>query len=162
MAGSAASKQDLEARIARLRLAGPSRQLAFALRDLGELSRKFHDPATALAAYQEAVGLLRADARDLKLAHTVRHLGDVHLDARRASEAELCYVEALAIYRSHPDPDPLDFANAIRVMAILREQQGEKAVALALWREAGTLYQRCGVTLGVDESRRRADKLSPF
>ena len=161
MAGSAASKEDLEARIARLRLDGRSGQLAFALRDLGELCRKLHDPAAALAAYREAVGLLRAHARDLKLAHTVRHLGDVHMDAGRASEAEPCYVEALAIYRSHPDPDPLDLANAIRGMAILREQQGGNAVALELWREAATLYQRCGVTAGVEESRRCGDKLSP-
>ena len=48
------------------------------------------------------------------LAHTVRHLGDVHHDAGDAALAEACYVEALSLYRSHGQDRPLDHANAVR------------------------------------------------
>jgi len=50
----------------------------------------------------------------LLLAHTVRHLGDLHRDADRLSEADRCYSEALSLYPTSASPRHLDFANALR------------------------------------------------
>ena len=61
-----------------------------------------------------AVAGLRKVDDPLKLAHTVRHLGDAYYYAGRASLAEPCYVEALSIHRRCEQRRPLDLANAIR------------------------------------------------
>ena len=81
----------------------------------------------ALHLYEEAVALCRLDNDPLQLAHTVRHLGDVHHDAGRLDRAEHCYREALAWYRAHPNTPPLDLANTLRPLAILEERLGRTA-----------------------------------
>jgi tetratricopeptide (TPR) repeat protein len=107
-------------------------RLAPALRDLGELERKLHEPARAREHYEEAVKLLRSQGDLLRLAHTVRHLGDVYHDAGEAGLAASCYREALELYRSRNDVPRLDLANAIRSMAVLHEGVGASEEAQAL------------------------------
>jgi tetratricopeptide (TPR) repeat protein len=114
-------------------------QLAGALRSLGELERKLRDGESARAHYEESVAILRNCPDRLKLAHTVRHLGDVHHDASRTDLAGPCYDEALTLYRGHPSPPPLDLANAIRNMAVLKQETGDRQQAIALWSEAREL-----------------------
>ena len=121
-------------------------------RDLGRLD-------VALRLYREAVPLCRRGDDPLALAHTVRHLGDVLRETGDLREAERCYAEALALYRAHPAPRALDFANAVRPMAILRETLGERDAARALWREARDLYRKAGVEAGVAESSARLGRL---
>ena len=70
------------------------------------------------------------------MAHTIRHQGDVHMEAARPALTAPLYREALGLYRANPDPPALDFANAIRSLAILEGQTGAPADAIALWREA--------------------------
>ena len=53
--------------------------------------------------YEEAVAICREESDPLTLAHTVRHLGDVHQDAGRVELAEPCYDEALVVYRSQEE-----------------------------------------------------------
>ena len=132
------------------------------LRELGEFSRKRREPAAALAAYEEAVALLRslADTDTLNLAHTLRHLGDVHMEAARPVLAAPHYYDALAMYRAHPDPPPLDLANALRSLAILESQTGAASDAISLWREAGELYALTGISAGVAECERRVQALT--
>jgi hypothetical protein len=72
-----------------------------------------------------AVAKSRKVGDPLRLAHAVRHLGDAYYYARRAERAEPCYVEALSIYRGHEHARPLDFANAIRSFAVLKDENGE-------------------------------------
>jgi hypothetical protein len=93
------------------------------------------------------------------LAHTVRHVGDIHQDAGHAELAEPCYVEALAIYRNHEQTDPLDLANAIRPLAVLRDDAGELQEAKRLWAEVRDLYAAANVMEGVAESLRRLARL---
>lgn len=81
----------------------------------------------------------------------MRHLGDLHHDAGRTGLAEPCYHEALALYRGHPHTPPLELANAIRSLAILKGDAGETAMARRLWQEAHDLYIAVGVTPGVAE-----------
>jgi hypothetical protein len=69
--------------------------------------------------------------------------------------AEPCYHEALTIYRAHKETPPLDLANAIRGLALLKSNAGEVEEARALWAEARDLYAAVNVEAGVKESSRR-------
>lgn len=109
--------------------------------------------------YEEAVAICRDEGDPLALAHTVRHLGDMHQDAGRVELAEPCYHEALALYRSHKKPPPLDLANAIRPLAILKDAAGEAEEAKRLWEEARDLYAAVDVQEGVAESAARLARL---
>ena len=99
-----------------------------------------------------AVASLRKVDDPLRLAHTVRHLGDAYYYAGRASQAEPCYVEALSIYRRHEQRRPLDLANAIRSFAVLKDEVGAAEEAQHLWQEAHDLYVAVNVQAGVAES----------
>ena len=127
---------------------------AQALRNLGEIERG-SDHEAARLHYEEAVALYREEGNTLRLAHTVRHLGDAHHDAGRAELAEPCYREALELYRGHRDAPPLDLANAIRSMAVLKEETGDAESARWLWEEARDLYAAVNVPEGVAESSAR-------
>lgn len=130
-------------------------ELAQALRELGELERHLPDGDAARQHYEEAVAIFREVDEPLRLAHTARHLGDVHSDAGRAVLAEPCYQEALALYRSHEHTRPLDLANAIRSLAVLKDDAGEAAEATRLWQEAHDLYVAVKVPAGVAECAAR-------
>jgi len=91
----------------------------------------------------------------LRLAHTVRHLGDAYYYAGRWPLAEPCYVEALSIYRRHENRKPLDLANAIRSFAVLKDEVGAAEAAKHLWQEAHDLYVALNATAGVAESAAR-------
>jgi tetratricopeptide (TPR) repeat protein len=134
---------------------------AHALRELGERARHSGDLKTAQAHYEQAVALLRTADDRLKLAHTIRHLGDVHAQRRQWPEAERCFVEALDIYRSHPVPGTLDLANAVRSCAVLKTETGQSEEARARWDEARLLYESAGIAAGVEECRRRVSLLLP-
>ena len=94
-------------------------------------------------------------ADPLRLAHTVRHVGDILREDKQLEPAGPCYREALEIYRAHEDTPPLDLANAIRGYALLKAETGERQDAIALWQEAGELYAQVHVEAGVAESERR-------
>lgn len=127
------------------------------LRELGEAARNSHEPRLAQTYYEQSVVLLRSSADALMLAHTIRHLGDVHAKQQHWSEAERCYVEALDIYRCHPSPGALDLANAIRAHAALKSEICQAVEARLLWAEAGALYESEGIAAGAEECRRRAE-----
>jgi tetratricopeptide (TPR) repeat protein len=134
--------------------------LGRALRSLAEVDRKLHDDEAARAHYEEAVALYRQLDDPLALAHSVRHLGDVYRHAHELALAEPCYREALALYRAHPEAAPLDVANAIRSMAVLKSETGAVQAARELWEEAKQLYTATGIEAGVAESSRRLTQLT--
>jgi tetratricopeptide (TPR) repeat protein len=105
--------------------------------------------------YEEAAALYRAEGADLRLAHTVRHVGDIFMQQRLHDAAGPCYAEALALYRQHPEANRLDLANALRATALYKEASGHLDESKALWREAGELYAQVGIAEGVAESQRR-------
>jgi hypothetical protein len=105
--------------------------------------------------YEEAVVLFREVGEPLVLAHVVRHLGDVYVEQGCLELAEPCYCEALELYRSHPDVSSLDFANAVRSLAVLRWEQ-----ARGLWEQVGELYTRLNIEAGIKESTARVTSLS--
>jgi tetratricopeptide (TPR) repeat protein len=125
-----------------------------ALKGLGQIERDLRNGHAALPLYEEAVALCRAVSEPLRLAHTIRHLGDIHLDAGRLELAEPCYDEALALYSENEQTVPLDLANAIRPLAILQERNGNRELAKSLWKEAKELYAAVDVPAAVAESSR--------
>jgi len=128
--------------------------LAQELRLRGESARR-RDAPMARLCYEEAVALFREVDEPLVLAHTIRHLGDVYQEQGRPDLAEPRYHEALGLYRSHEDGPSLDFANAVRSLAVLRWEQTR-----TLWEEARDLYAAVGVEAGVKESSARVAALS--
>ena len=105
----------------------------------------------AAARYEEAGAAARRTGDPLLLAHAIRHVGDAHRAAQRLARAAACYDEALTHYAEHPDPPALDYANAIRPMAILKEALGETDEARHLWQRAKTLYATVPIGAGVAE-----------
>ncbi len=152
--------QKLVEAVAICREVGAQRELIHALRKLGHVEQEMGRNDATRALYEEAVSISRKQGETLLLAHSIRHLGDIHRRAGRAEAAEACYDEALALYRNHERPPKLDFANAIRPMAILKEDAGLVREAKQLWQEARDLYKEVNVQEGVTECSRRLARLS--
>lgn len=144
-------REQLSEAVALCRKVGADRELATALRRLGHAEQDAGRDDVAVARYEEAVAAARRTGDPLLLAHAIRHVGDAHRGSRRPAEAEACYDEALALYAEHPDPPALDYANAIRPMAILKEGLGETDEARHLWQRAKALYATVPIVAGVAE-----------
>ncbi len=136
------------------------RSLIHALKGIGQIERDRRKFEAALVAYQEAAALAREESDPFLLAHTIRHVGDVLRHMDRFTDAEACYTEALALYRGGPNAPPLDFANAIRAMAVLKDSLGASGEALPLWEEAHEIYASLGVQAGVAESKARQARIA--
>ena len=70
--------------------------------------------------------------------------------------------EALSLY-GHGEAgatETLDHANAVRPMAILKEELGAIEEARALWRRARDFYRAAGIEAGVAESTDRLARLT--
>ena len=144
-------RADLAKAVEICRRTGAKRELSIALGKLGHVEQ---DVEAQVACYEEAVAAARDCGDAMRLAHAVRHLGDVHRRAGRRKDARRCYEEALTLYRDAASPPTLDFANAVRPMAILKAEIGESEAALALWGEAKALYAAVGIEAGVEEAER--------
>jgi len=105
--------------------------------------------------YKVAVARARRSDDRLRLAHSVRHLGDAYYYARRPALAEPCYLEALSIYRRDNQTRPLDLANSIRSFAVLKHESGATKEAQHLWQEAHHLFQSLKMPAGIAESAAR-------
>ena len=135
-------------------------RLAKTLTALGQAERDLSHLDTARQHYEEVAFIYHADGQPLRLAHTIRHIGDIHLDEGNLDKAERCYQAALDLYRQNAETPPLDLANTLRGMAILKGDLGHKEQARILWQEAGELYASVDVKAGVAESQRRITLLS--
>lgn len=149
------ARRDLVEAVALARRDQDPLQLAKTLTALGQIERDLHHSDEALQHYEEVADIYRTVDIPLTLAHAIRHIGDIHQEAGDLKLAEPRYVEALKIYRTHAETPPLDLANTIRGLALLKEALGEKQEAKALWEEAGKLYASVNVEAGVKESSRR-------
>src|SRR5450432_237421 len=85
------AKRSLIEAVRLCREAGVKADLAKVLTSLGHIERDLHTEDVALQHYEEATAIYRAEGDALKLAHTVRHLGDIHCQDGRADLADPCY-----------------------------------------------------------------------
>jgi tetratricopeptide (TPR) repeat protein len=134
--------------------------LVGALKALGQIERDAGKAQESLALYDEALAVCRDTGDPLALAHTVRHVGDLRHTVGRLDLAESCYDEALTLYRTTEGTAPVDLANTLRPYALLMEETGHVAKAIAMWREAGELYSAVGIQVGVDECDRHLAALA--
>jgi ankyrin repeat protein len=136
----------------RSRERGAPRELVEALKGVAQIDRDLGRRAAALPFYDEAIVVCRDIGDPLLLAHTLRHLGDLHHDNGGDDLAEPLYEEALALYRA-ADAPPLDLANAIRSLAIIKDSAES-------WEEAFHLYVATNVPPGIAETTLRLAKLA--
>jgi tetratricopeptide (TPR) repeat protein len=130
------AKRDLMGAVALCPKMSEEIDFAKVLSGLGQIERDLHHDAAAIKYYQEAADIYRKKGDSQKLAHTVRHVGDIFRNMKRTELAEPCYRETLELYRRDENTLPLDLANALRGYAILKEDAGELIEAGALWEEA--------------------------
>ena len=128
--------------------------------ELAYVERSMCDLDAAREHYLQSSEIYRGLDNPLKTAHTIRHAADILREQKRTDQAVPLYSEALAIYRSHEKTPPLDLANAIRGFALLKEDAGDRAQALSLWREVAELYRLVGIDAGISESATRIQSLS--
>ena len=96
---NASSIDELTGKVASLRRTGDKFELAKGLRDLGKFERRFPSKrGDFLTHYREAVELFRSCDDPLRLAHTVRHLGNIYHEDGNMIAAEACLSESLEIY----------------------------------------------------------------
>lgn len=131
--------------------AGARRELSVALGKLGHVALDLDRPNKARRLFQESVAAAEEADDPLRLAHALRHLGQVNHRLRRLESAARCYEEALDLYDRAETAHPLDRANILRPMAALRGELGDVEGARHLWREAAKLYRAAGVEAGVRE-----------
>ena len=155
------ARRDFAEAVALCRQRGMRQELLRAIKGLGQIERDLGQVAAARDLYEEAVVLSRETDDPLAVAHTVRHLGDIHRDAGRMDLAEPCYLEALALYRNNEPTAPVELANAVRPLAILKEALGFTEEARQLWKEARDLYAVAAIEEGVVECSRHLDRLAP-
>lgn len=144
-------RQQLAEAVALCRKAGADRESATALRRLGHAEQDAGRNDAATVCYEEAVAAARRTGDPLLLAHAIRHLGDAHRSTGRLAGAEAWYDEALGLYAEHSDPPPLDYANALRPTAIVKEELGKTDDARHLWQRAKALYAAVPIAAGVAE-----------
>ena len=140
--------------------AGASKELSVALGKLGHVALDLDDPDKARTLFEESVAVARETDDPLRVAHAVRHLGQVNHRLGRLESARQCYEEALDLIDRAGTAHPLDHANALRPTAALREELGDMEGARLMWRRAAELYRSAGVEEGVRECEARLSGLN--
>ncbi|MDH7975763.1 hypothetical protein QH494_26550 [Sphingomonas sp. AR_OL41] len=102
--------------------------------------RKAGDLDGALVRQRRAVALWRDVGDSARLAHAVRHIADLLVEAGRAAEASEPIAEMIALYARLADAPPLDIANALRSAAVQAEAIGDSDTAEAFWLKARQRY----------------------
>ncbi len=116
------------------------RQQATSYAAAAQQARNAGDFYDALLQQRRAVTLLREVGDRAALAHAIRHLADILVADSQAGEASESITEMLTLYRTAPDAQPLDIANAMRSAAVHAEAIGDNETARAFWIQARERY----------------------
>jgi tetratricopeptide (TPR) repeat protein len=137
----AAARQE----VADARAANDKVRLAHALKQLGSIERR--PPfmfEVAIRTFTEAAELYSELAMPLDQAWCIRHIGIIREYQERLEDAENSYDEALALYREHAVGNSLDYANAVRYPAVIKNRLGKREESTELWEEAHDRYRQVG------------------
>lgn len=113
----------------------------------------------ALAYCRQSVESYHQAGNQDKIAHSTRHLADLHRNLGEIGESERNYRIAIDIYRASRETTNGNLANALRGFALVLEAQGKTTEAIAVWSETRDLYQSCHLPIGVEEAQGHLDKL---
>jgi len=141
-----------EAAVDIARNSGDERCLADALRALGNIQRRppwLRDDANR--TYAEAAAIYRSLDLPLDEAWVTRHIGINHEYGNRFTDAENAYEKALALYRAYATNDNLDYANAVRYVAVIKDRLGKREDSDRLWTETVERYEKVGIVEGIAE-----------
>ena len=131
--------------VASARAADDKVQLAQALKHLASIERRPPFMAeVAIGTYTEAAALYRQLAMPLDQAWCIRHIGIVREYQERLEDAESSYDKALALYREHAVGNSLDYANAVRYPAVIKNRLGKREESRRLWEETHDRYRQVG------------------
>ena len=146
---------DAEDNVTNAEAGSDKRLLADALKALGNLLRRptfLRDQANAV--YERAADIYKEIGIPIEEAWVKRHIGINHEYAGRLEEAEKFYDEALRLYREH-SVDDLNYANAVRYPAVIKNRLGKRDESRELWEEACRRYENVhpnGLGEGVAEA----------
>ena len=111
-----------------------------ALKALGQIKRDAGHAQESLALNEESVAICRDIGDPLPLAHTLRHVGDLHLSAGRPAPAAMCFDEALALYRADDATAPIvpylerwHYSTVMRSFPEFEDAQAEKTNWTTVW-----------------------------
>ncbi|MDX1629753.1 MAG: tetratricopeptide repeat protein [Fulvivirga sp.] len=113
----------------------------------------------ALTNYEKALDIFRQLKERDREAHTLRHMGDIYRELDELIKAESYYNDALDLYRNNKETNPIDLANTLRGLALIREQKPDESNEIALWEEALELYRDVNIQAGVDECLQKIEQL---
>jgi len=131
--------------VADARVANDKVRLAHALKQLANIERRPPFMAeVAISTYTEAAELYSELAMPLDQAWCIRHIGIVREYQERLEDAESSYDHALVLYREHAVGNSLDYANAVRYPAVIKNRLGKREESTRLWEEAHDRYRQVG------------------
>jgi tetratricopeptide (TPR) repeat protein len=139
--------------VSQARVSGYKLMLADSLKALANIERR--PPRlreTALKTYAEAAQLFRELSLPLDEAWVLRHMGIIQEYAERLHEAEIYYDQALSLHRANAQENTLDYANAVRYPAVVKNRLGKREESRVLWEEAANRYEDVGASVGVAEA----------
>lgn len=113
----------------------------------------------SLESYKNALTLAEVDSEEEQIAHITRHIADVECEIGDLKSSRSHYEKALSYYRNNVSKYSLNYANAIRGLAVLKEKTVEYSDAKKLWKEAKIIYEKLKIETGIKECMARLKKL---
>ncbi len=113
----------------------------------------------SLESFKNALSLAEMESEEEQIAHITRHIADVECEIGDLKSSLNHYEKALKYYRSNMSKYSLNYANAIRGFAVLKEKTVDYSSARKLWKEAKSIYEKLKVETGIKECMARLKKL---
>ena len=141
----------IEAAIARAPADTPHERLGSALRGAGWLSRQVGDRMAALAWFEKALGLERADGDKWPVAATLLNLGILAYDLGESVAARARFEEALSVFSLARHERGM--AATLNNLGLVEMSEGRLAAARARFEESSSLLRALGDELAVETAR---------
>lgn len=125
----------------------------------GQFESDHNNLQKALGFWQQSLAYYQKDNNPNKIAHSTRHIADFQRRLGDEASSEKSYLQALDIYRSNPNTNTGDLANALRGFGLLLVQRGKINEAISVWKEVKEKYGAIHLQEGVDEAKERLEQL---
>lgn len=113
----------------------------------------------SLESYRNALSIAEVESEQEQIAHITRHIADVECEIGDLKSSKSHYEKAIEYYKKNVGNYSLNYANAIRGLAVLKEKMVDYSDAKKLWKEAMLIYQKLKIETGIKECVTRLKKL---